>query len=274
MDFVTVIYNWTLETAPVTIGKNVSENATIQNDDELLQEVQPNCTELSRLNLMEVFARTDIGNTKLWGSMSEAWLACFIVYYAISSILLVITMSSYAYFLRRGRLLVCTILILFAVRFCFSCVHHVLLVISIVNGSSVQLANATRALEIIASSSFMSFAIVTVLSSDPKSYSSQLQQYIIFFFIPIIYSIAGANIVVSLLAGSSALIALIVIRLSILVVNILFVNLDINYKLTMFYKQRVALLVVDTEFKENINLSILPHLLCLFFLCANHISKQ
>ena len=126
--------------------QNVSENATLQSDDELLQDVQANCTELSRLDLMEVFTRTDTGNTKLWGGMSETWLACFIVYYAISSILLVITMSSYAYFLRRGCLLVCIILILFAVWFCFSCVHHVLLVISIVNGSSVQLTNAIQEL--------------------------------------------------------------------------------------------------------------------------------
>ena len=231
-DVITVIYNWTLETASAITGDNVSENATIiPNDDELLQETQPNCTELSRLDLMEVFARTDIGNTEIWGSMSEAWLACFIVYYAVFSILLVITVCSYAYYLRRVRFLdVWTILVLFTAWFSFSCVHHVLLMISIVNGSSVQLANATRALEIIASSSFMNFAIVTILSTDPKSYSSQLQRYVTFFIIPIIYSIAGANIVVSFLAGSSALIALLVLRLSLLVTNILSVNLDINYK--------------------------------------------
>ena len=226
-DVITVIYNWTLETAPAITGDNVSENATtIQNEEE-----QSNCTKLSRLDLMEVFARTDIGNTEIWGSMSEAWLACFIVYYAVFSILLVITVCSYAYYLRRVRFLdVWIIIVLFTAWFSFSFVHHVLLMISIVNGSSVQLANATRALEIIASSSFMNFAIVTILSIDPKSYSSQLQRYVTFFIIPTIYTIAGANIAVSFLAGSSALIALLVFRLSFLVANILSVNLNINYK--------------------------------------------
>ena len=262
-DFFTVIYNWTLETAPITTA---SENTTIQYYDGFLQGsgVQPNCTELSTLDLMEVIARADIGNTELWGSMSEAWLACFIVYYVLFSILLVITVCSYAYFLRRLRSLVRTILILFALWSCFSFVHHVLLVNNVVNGSSVQLANATRDLEIIASSSFMNFAIVIILSSDPKSHSSQLQRYIIFFIIPVIYLIAGANIVVSFLAGSFALITSIVLRLLLLFAYILSVNLDINY--IQCFKSKEWLYLLWTQKSKKV--SIYPYLFisCAYFL--------
>ena len=77
-DVFTVIYNSSLETAPIIGGENVGENATMQNDDDFFQGfgVQPNCTEISSLHLMEIFARTDIGNqTEIWGSVSDAWLA-------------------------------------------------------------------------------------------------------------------------------------------------------------------------------------------------------
>ena len=72
MDFFTVIYNWTLETAPVTIGKNVSKNATIQTDDELLQDVQPNCTELSRLHGPDGSVCSKVGKILVIQNFDEA----------------------------------------------------------------------------------------------------------------------------------------------------------------------------------------------------------
>ena len=97
----------------------MGENATMQNDDDLFQGsgVQPNCTELFSLDLMEIFARTDIGKTEIWGSVSDAWLACFIVYYAVFSILLLITVCSYAYFFKTSS---------------FSRMHHTYFICSVV----------------------------------------------------------------------------------------------------------------------------------------------
>ena len=262
-DFFTVIYNWTLETAPITI---TSDNATIQDYDEFIEGsgVQLNCTELSGLDLMEVIARADIGNTELWGSMSKAWLACFIVYYALFSILLVITVCSYAYFLRQLRSRLRTVLILFGLWSFFSFVHHVLLMNSVVNGSSVQLANATRDLEIIASSSFINFAIVIILSSDPKSHSSQLQRYIMFLIIPAIYLIAGANIVVSFFAGRSVLFASFVLRLLLLLAYLLSVNLDINY--IQCFKSKEWLHLLWTQKLKKVSFYPYFFISCAYFL--------
>ena len=240
-----LVYNSSLDTAPLAAtAENTSENAT--DGEEVLPGVfQENCTvncadctPLSTLDLMEVFTRMDIGNTEFWGNMSVAWLSCFIIYYVLFSILLVIMACIIVYLLKkRLRFFVC-ILILFIMWSCFSCIHYTLLMNSIVNGSTTELANTTRALEIITSSSFMNFAIATILSSSPNSHSSW--RYMISIIIPI-YLITGVIIAVSLLAESSALTALIVLRSLIFITSMALVNLD-NYKQCFNIKEQFYLL--------------------------------
>lgn len=232
-----LVYNSSLQTALTTsmvLVLNSSENSTIPLYDDDMDGVEMNCTSnctetctpLSRLHLTDVFTRMDIGNAEFWGSIRPAWLPYFIIYYVLFFILLVIMVCGYVYFLKRLRFFV-FILILFVVWSCFSFVHHILLMYSIVNGSGVQLANAARALEIITSSSFMNFAILTVLSNDHNSYS--LRQYGLFLIIPN-YVITGVIMVISLSAKGTALTALIVLRSLIFISSIILVNLNINYK--------------------------------------------
>ena len=99
-------------------GENVNVTMESRND-----EVYP-CTPLSRLSLMDVFTRMDIGNTEFWGSVSATWLGFFIVYYVISSVmlLLMIMAYSYAYFIKRLHIFP-WIKYLFITWVCFSCIH-------------------------------------------------------------------------------------------------------------------------------------------------------
>ena len=237
------VYNSSLHRVPLTaIAENASENATDGEEvlpDEIFQAnctANCTCTPLSRLDLMDVFTRMDIGNAEFWGNMSIAWVTCFIVYYIVFSILLVIMAYNIIHFLKGHlRFFVC-ILILFIVWSSFSCIHHTLLMNSVVNGNTIQLANTTRTLEIITSSSFMNFAIVTILSNSRSSW-----RYTMSIIIPI-YLIAGVIIVVSLLAQSSALIALIILRSLIFIASIILVNLDSNYKQCFKIKEQFHLL--------------------------------
>ena len=244
------VYNLslTLETARVMpIGENATDATIQRGDDEVFEGVHSNCTNctctpLSRLDLRDVFTRMDIGNTEFWDSISVSWLACFITYYILFSILLVIL---FIYFLKRFRRgFFVTIQILFIMWCCFSCIHYTLIMNSILNGASIQLANTSRALELIASSSFMNFAVLAILLNLDSPFSQKHPRrrlYIMFISIPI-YLITGVITVVSLLAGSAAIASLIVFRLLIFISSIVLVNLDIDYKHCLKVKEQFRLL--------------------------------
>ena len=237
-----LVYNSSLNTAPLAA---ITENTTAGGEEVLPGVFQENCTAnctctpLSTLDLMSVFTRMDIGNTEFWGNISVAWMACFIIYYILFSILLVIMACSIVYSFKKLLRYFACILILFLVWSCFSCIHYTLLMNGIIHGSTTQLANTARALEIITSSSFMNFAIVAILSSNPDSHSSW--RYKIFIIIPI-YLITGVIITVSLVAESSSLTALIVLRSLIFIVSIILVNLDIKYKRCFKIKDHLYLI--------------------------------
>ena len=239
-----LVYNSSLDTAPLAA---ITENTTADGEEVLPGVFQENgtanctCTPLSTLDLMGVFTRMDIGNTEFWGNISVAWMACFIVYYILFSILLVIMACSIVYFFKKLRVLryFAYILILFLAWSCFSCIHYTLLMNGIIHGSTIQLANTARGLEIITSSSFMNFAIVAILSYNPNSHSSW--RYMIFIIIPI-YLITAVIIAVSLVAESSSLTALIVLRSLIFIVSIILVNLDIKYKRCFKIKDHLYLI--------------------------------
>lgn len=235
-----LVHNSSLDTAPPS---TITENATADGEEVLpgvfQENCTANCTSLSTLDLMNVFTRMDIGNAEFWGNISVAWMACFIIYYILFSILLVIMTCSVVYFFKKLLRFFACILTLFLVWSCCSCIHYTLLMNGVIHGSTIQLANTARALEIITSSSFMNFAIVTILSSNPDSHSSW--QYMISIVLPI-YLITAVIIAVSLVAESSALTALIVLRSLIFIVSIILVNSDFNYKRCFKIKEHLNLL--------------------------------
>ena len=249
-----LVYNSSFEIAPATISENASEL-----DEEEVGMLDANstttdgmCTQLSGLDLVNVFTRMDIGNTDFWGSLSTAWVTSFIMYYVLLTILLVCMVCSYSYFIRKGlrfsisRLI---IIILFISWSCFSCVHNGLLMNSVVNGSNMQLANTARGLEIIASTCFMNFAILAILSD-----SSPSQFRCIWPSVIPVYLITGFTIIISLLAKGSALAALILLRSLILIISVILVNLKggckkqghatIKEHLCLFLKQKKTLILL------------------------------
>ena len=46
----------------------------------LFDDVFNNCTPLSRVDLVDVFAKMDVGSTEFWGSASVVWMTFFIMY--------------------------------------------------------------------------------------------------------------------------------------------------------------------------------------------------
>ena len=97
-----ILENSSLDSSASESAIGVGVNVTMQPDQDGIY-MNFTCTSLSRLSLMDVFTRMDIGNTEYWGNVSVTWLAFFIVYYVLFSImiLLLIMACIYVYFIKR-----------------------------------------------------------------------------------------------------------------------------------------------------------------------------
>jgi len=128
--------------------------------------------------MIDVFARIDIGKTEFWGSLSVAWMICFIIYCILFYAALLSLLCGCIYLLFHAlkdsfqlRILI-YLLFLYVLWLSFSFVHSVLVINNIASaGSDKTMANIARTLEIIVSSNFVSIIIVaaTFLHQDDDS---------------------------------------------------------------------------------------------------------
>ena len=241
------------------------EPAANNNLDATSSNVQmPNCTQLTELDLMDVFTGMDIGNVEFWGNVSVVWKTFFIIYCVLSYTALLVLFCSCAYLLRYAlkqepfklRRTLVYLLILHIIWFTFDFVHGILIINSIASGSDRPLANAARTLETIASSSFVNVMIVApFFHPDSKSHLSLLYAVV---FTVIIYSMAMIIVIFSLsmVVGSSAtLIILIGCRLLMLILSIELIVLAILYRYSyktkgpfLLWRDRKLLVIVFPYF--------------------------
>ena len=211
-------------------GNNLTANltATLFDDD---------CTPLHRVDLVDVFAKMDIGIIEFWGSASVVWMMFFILYCVLfyAALGIVFCYWGYVYHRRkhlfssrfvRYRLLCLLTLQIF--WFAVSFVHGILVINSVASSGDNRevMAVATRIVETVTSLSFVSIIIATPF------FSLGLPLIRIVLSNLIIYLLTIAIIVISIVGGSAALIVVMIVLRSLIFiasVAVIFVILLIQY---------------------------------------------
>ena len=211
-------------------GNNLTANltATLFDDD---------CTPLHRVDLVDVFAKMDIGSIEFWGSASVVWMMFFILYCVLfyAALGIVFCYWGYVYHRRkhlfssrfvRYRLLCLLTLQIF--WFAVSFVHGILVINSVASSGDNRevMAVATRIVETVTSLSFVSIIIATPF------FSLGLPLIRIVLSNLIIYLLTIAIIVISIVGGSASFIVVMIVLRSLLFiasVAVIFAILLIQY---------------------------------------------
>ena len=171
---------------------NVTTNLTTMVFDD---DAMRNCTPLNGLDLVDVFAKMDVGSTEFWGSSSVVWMTffimyCILFYTALFSVFFYwgyvhigLAYSSYCFYIHRRNLFlsalsrwlrrrirrVSYLLALQILWFVFSFVHGILIISSVASGSDNDVvAVATRTIETVTSFSFVNILMTAgILFSSP-----------------------------------------------------------------------------------------------------------
>ena len=210
----------------------------------LFDDVFSNCTPLSRVDLVDVFAKMDVGSTEFWGSASVVWMTFFIMYCILFYAALFGVFCYWAYVYYRikhlfssiarfplSRLLCLQNLQIF--WFASSFVHGILVINSVASGrDSEVVAVATRTIETVTSLSFVSIIIATPYFSLCLSLTRIILSNLVIYFLTM------AIIVISIVGGSGTLIVVMIVLRSLLFiasVAVIFVILLIFYFKNKFY---------------------------------------
>lgn len=198
------------------------------------------CAPLNGSNLVDVFAKMDIGNTEFWGSVSVAWMIFFIMYCVLLYAVLLGLVCFCVYFLfhalKRHFFLRTSVylLALYILWFAFSFVYSILVINNIASDSGADkvMADVTRTMETVTSTSFVNIIIAAPFSNPHLKSRFPLTCVIIS---NVIISVMALVIVISSLSaislfGRSTFIILIVFRILMFIVSISVVIFVILYK--------------------------------------------
>ena len=202
---------------------NVTTNLTTMVFDD---DAMRNCTPLNGLDLVDVFAKMDVGSTEFWGSSSIVWMTffimyCILFYAALFSVFFCwgyihigLVYSSYCFCIHRRRNLfssapsrwlrrrirrVSYLLALQILWFVFSFVHGILIISSVASGSDNDVvAVATRTIETVTS-----FSFVNIIITAAQLFSNPCFSVIWMVLYNLIIYLLGMAIIVISLAGDS-----------------------------------------------------------------------
>ena len=243
---------------------NVTTNLTTMVFDD---DAMRNCTPLYRVDLVDVFAKMDVGSTEFWGSSSVVWMTffimyCILFYAALFSVFFYwgythigLVYSSYCFRIHRRNLFlsapshwlrprirrVSYLLALQILWFVFSFVHGILIISSVASGSDNDVvAVATRTIETVTSFSFVNIIITAALLFSNPYFS------VIWMVWPnlIIYLLGMVIIFISLVGDSATLIVVLIILRSLMFIAnaAIFVTLLRNkkYNISNFLRDRIG----------------------------------
>ena len=208
------------------------------------------CTPLHRVDLMDMFAKMDVGSIEFWGSASLVWMMGFVTYCVLfyAALFGVFFYWGYVYhrikhlfssrFLRSRLLCLLTLQIFW---FVFSFAHGILVINSVASSGADNgaVAVATRIVETITSLNFVSIIIATPF------FSLWLPLIRIVLFNLIIYLLTMAIIVISIVGGSGTLIVVMIVLRSLLFiasVAVIFVIL-----LILHFKSKICIYIVKRQ---------------------------
>ena len=152
----------------------IPETRNTSSTDNVTFTEESGCTSLNGLDLADTFTGMDIGNTEFWGTMSDFWRPCFIIYCWLFYAALLILFGSYVgllcYTLKKAAYSLRTLvylLTLYIIWSTFSLAHGFLMINSLASSSSSDrgLAHATIVLDTITSASFVCIILVAFYSS-------------------------------------------------------------------------------------------------------------
>lgn len=198
------------------------------------------CAPLNGSNLIDVFTKMDIGNTEFWGSVSVAWMIFFIMYCVLLYVVLLGLFCFCVYFLFHAlkqlfflRTSVYS-LALYILWFALSFVYSILVINNIASDSGADkvMADVTRTMETVTSTSFVNIIIATPFSNPHLKSRFSLTCVIIS---NVIISAMALVIMISSLSaislfGRSIFIILIVFRILMFIVSISVVIFVTLYK--------------------------------------------
>ena len=220
---------------PETRNTSSTDNATTFTEEP--EEL--GCTPLNGLDLADTFTGMDIGNTEFWGTVSDFWRPCFIIYCILfyTALLLLFcscvgllycALKQAAYSLRT----LVYLLTLYIIWSTFSLAHGILMINSFASSSSDRgLAHATIVLDTITSASFVSIILVAFYSSLESKIHFTLRYALL--STSVIYIEAIIIVVLSIPVGIS--VTLIFVCLIVLK-SLMFVTSMVLLFMVMFFK--------------------------------------
>ena len=225
---------------------NLTTNMTAMVFDDAIR----NCTPLHKLDLVDAFAKMDVGSTEFWGSSNVVWMTFFIMYCILfyAALFGVFFYWDYILYSFRYRIKPRFLLRYYSVRyrllylitlqifwFAFSFVHGILIISTVASGRDNRaVAVAIRTIE-----TATSFSFVNIIITAPQVFFPWFSLIRITLSNLIIYLLGIAIIVVSLVGNSATFIVeLIIFRSLMFIASVILLVLILYFKAIFFMRRQ------------------------------------